>query len=902
MSVISIIIVYFQLGIEIVSFTFMLQIVTKVLISFFLFRSFHLSLINFTIGVAFKFFFLLSIHVIKYVIYYLIMDTAFVLIVLAFVYLYEYMTRKFYYSFLKLAKEKEYFLETMNFFNISYFMSRNGFIKKEIKLDYLLNCLNSNDNDRSTDSKKFFSSSPNTSNSKYSLRCIEEILKNLYLVEPLPKEVQNYFLNSKNKQNFKFKKLIRVLNNKENKNCFKKFANVGVIKMRNDTTKEDIYIQCFLKIRIKNNYTDKSYLRSTDINSDEKKSWEKEDNEFFDEGIDVRIEGIFLEVTQNYLKKETQLNSYILSKYIHDIKTPLFILEQLTTTHKSNMNNYIMEKESKTNSRNLTGGLAIIPDTIYSEVKEYSRNLKMISNYIFEIIKLINNFTKIQNNFIPRNSIQSNLAISDGEISTVNIRKLINQCVDYYKIYLNFNPIKKDIKIFTDIENSIPNYIYINKQYLKQILMNLLSNAVKYTYHGEIKIVCKVKSRLEITDEKKFIEINVIDSGIGIEKENVGKLCKPFGLSTNSFELSSGLGLSIVNDILQTMNSTLNIYSIKNKGSNFSFEIPLEKANTSLKDIRHSSNSILIPKKEEANLRVDDNFDYEDDDNKTVICNIPFNKNDFKFYTEEDHYELITAENLEKESQNLVESQNKKRHHSLANIEKLKADSEIKLLNKNAVIRRHSYKDFFKIFNKHNSNSEKNLISQLSNKNQEKLSFYKIIQNFIFTDVNNFNNNNINNNNFITLPPVKKNMINILIIDDDAIYLQQFSKLVKHCSNILKLTVGIDTAFDPILSLFKIYSTLKNNNEFYDFVFIDENMPFMKGSEFTKFYSEELANNGFYKIKFISTSSESISMPGTENNNNKAKFFYDLLSKPIKKTELTDIFLKFYHLKKKKTM
>ena len=85
--------------------------------------------------------------------------------------------------------------------------------------------------------------------------------------------------------------------------------------------------------------------------------------------------------------------------------------------------------------------------------------------------------------------------------------------------------------------------------------MNLLSNSIKFTNFGEIKIICNLKTKFE-PQRKKFVEINVVDTGCGIYQENINKLCQPFALSTGGRH-SSGLGLSIMHDFLKCLDSKL---------------------------------------------------------------------------------------------------------------------------------------------------------------------------------------------------------------------------------------------------------------------------------------------------------------------------------------------------------
>ncbi len=213
LSLISINVVYFKLGIEIISFSLFMHTITKCILSFFLHKGFLMSLSVILINLIFKTLSLLGIHVIKAIIYYLTVNCAFTEIVLGFVYMYEYMTRKFFYSFLKLAKEKEYFLENLNYFNVYYFSSRNNMIEKYINIDQLIN-----------------GSKPKLKKT-FNLSSIEDLIRtSIVSVGLLTKDIQAYFTQCEYTNEFKFKKLLKIVNSKEeHKSFFKKFNNVGVI-------------------------------------------------------------------------------------------------------------------------------------------------------------------------------------------------------------------------------------------------------------------------------------------------------------------------------------------------------------------------------------------------------------------------------------------------------------------------------------------------------------------------------------------------------------------------------------------------------------------------------------------------------------------------------------------------
>jgi signal transduction histidine kinase len=104
---------------------------------------------------------------------------------------------------------------------------------------------------------------------------------------------------------------------------------------------------------------------------------------------------------------------------------------------------------------------------------------------------------------------------------------------------------------------------------LKQVLINLLSNAVKYnTTQGTVAIRCRV--------EVDCVAIAVIDTGIGLDHEQLAKLYQPFnrlGADKTSIE-GSGIGLVVTKRLVDLMHGTLEVVSAPGAGSTFTVRLP----------------------------------------------------------------------------------------------------------------------------------------------------------------------------------------------------------------------------------------------------------------------------------------------------------------------------------------
>lgn len=122
----------------------------------------------------------------------------------------------------------------------------------------------------------------------------------------------------------------------------------------------------------------------------------------------------------------------------------------------------------------------------------------------------------------------------------------------------------------------LPPLVRADLRRLRQVLLNLLGNAAKFTHDGTI--VFEVSGQ-PAEDGQVLLEFSVSDSGIGIDTQARDRLLKPFqrGQGVEGYD-GSGLGLSIVTQLLQIMGSELELQRLEPRGSRFSFQLALDCA------------------------------------------------------------------------------------------------------------------------------------------------------------------------------------------------------------------------------------------------------------------------------------------------------------------------------------
>jgi signal transduction histidine kinase len=110
---------------------------------------------------------------------------------------------------------------------------------------------------------------------------------------------------------------------------------------------------------------------------------------------------------------------------------------------------------------------------------------------------------------------------------------------------------------------------------LEQLVINLLNNALHYTPKGGRGLV-KITLRHE---QENFLTLSIADNGIGIAKEDLAHILEPFyrgdkSRARNIKDAGSGLGLSIVNEIVQSHGGQIRINSTPGKGTNVTVRLP----------------------------------------------------------------------------------------------------------------------------------------------------------------------------------------------------------------------------------------------------------------------------------------------------------------------------------------
>jgi len=147
---------------------------------------------------------------------------------------------------------------------------------------------------------------------------------------------------------------------------------------------------------------------------------------------------------------------------------------------------------------------------------------------------------------------------------------------------------KKEIKLILNKPLKSESIVYADPQRINQVLNNLVSNAINYSDEGgEVMIT--------IETSKSYVTTRIIDHGVGIPHKDFTKIFQRFyrvEKSRSRKQGGTGLGLAIVKHIIEQHKSTIRIKSVVDKGSEFSFNLPIGK----LEPLFHSLVSTNEPK------------------------------------------------------------------------------------------------------------------------------------------------------------------------------------------------------------------------------------------------------------------------------------------------------------------
>lgn len=215
-----------------------------------------------------------------------------------------------------------------------------------------------------------------------------------------------------------------------------------------------------------------------------------------------------------------------------------------------------MSHEIRTPINGIIGITNLLNTTVLTaEQREMIKLLETSSQSLLGIINDILDLSKIESGKFKITRTKTNLV--------KNCQSIIN--------LLKIRAREKGLNLIIDLDEDLPELVMADSLRLNQILMNLIANAIKFTTSGSVTLKIKVINRKGNTIQIRF---SVIDTGIGIAKENIDKVFEIFEQADEQTTIKfggTGLGLSIVKSLAKLKGGILEVSSEENKGSTFSF-------------------------------------------------------------------------------------------------------------------------------------------------------------------------------------------------------------------------------------------------------------------------------------------------------------------------------------------
>jgi signal transduction histidine kinase/ActR/RegA family two-component response regulator len=266
-------------------------------------------------------------------------------------------------------------------------------------------------------------------------------------------------------------------------------------------------------------------------------------NQSLEEKVNQRTEELQAKNTQlananMELARATRLKDEFLANMSHELRTPL---------------NAIL---------GMTEGLQ---DQVFGAINEQQiHTLETIERSGYHLLELINDILNIAK-------------IESGQLELDYSPTAVAPLCQSSLTFISQQALTKRIQVELKLPTNLPD-LWVDERRIRQVLLNLLSNAVKFTPEGgHITLEVSPCAQEREPDEKRFLRIAVIDTGIGIAPEYIHQLFQPFiqiDSALNRKYEGTGLGLALVKRIVELHGGYVELTTEVGVGSCFTIALP----------------------------------------------------------------------------------------------------------------------------------------------------------------------------------------------------------------------------------------------------------------------------------------------------------------------------------------
>ena len=199
----------------------------------------------------------------------------------------------------------------------------------------------------------------------------------------------------------------------------------------------------------------------------------------------------------------------------------------------------------------------IMNSTQEVETKAFSRDIRNAAKTLMNVVNDILDYAKIET----------------GSLEIVPVQYDLHTTIRTIHDMVHVPAEEKELSLKYEIDENLPSMLIGDEIRIRQCLMNLMTNAVNNTREGSVtfSVVCERLGQTEC-----YLTFTIIDTGVGMSDEKVRKLLNARIATADTTNLdiaNEGLGMSIVNYLLESMGAQLHIRSIPGEGTEVSFRI-----------------------------------------------------------------------------------------------------------------------------------------------------------------------------------------------------------------------------------------------------------------------------------------------------------------------------------------
>lgn len=200
------------------------------------------------------------------------------------------------------------------------------------------------------------------------------------------------------------------------------------------------------------------------------------------------------------------------------------------------------------------------------EKLEYLQAIRRNGSFLLEIINDILDLSKIE----------------AGKMELDRVRFSPHKLVEEVRTMMEGRALEKKLNFFVEFEGPLPEEIESDPRRLKQILVNLLGNAIKFTASGRVYLRVRF-----VPDPTPQLRFEVRDTGIGMTRDQISRLFKPFSQGDPSVTRrfgGTGLGLAICHRLAEMLGGGITVRSQLHVGSIFNCQIAVGEHSPNLVD------------------------------------------------------------------------------------------------------------------------------------------------------------------------------------------------------------------------------------------------------------------------------------------------------------------------------